>query len=672
MTETRLVPTLLRLTVTGSTRTPADTSALDDRSKVWSLVAALACALPLLRLLPVQLALGLCALSALAVAIGWRRALPLVLRLLLTGAFGLMVLYAYGFGIGRDTGSALLMAMVLLKPIELHTLRDARSLVGFALFAPFAALLLDQGPVTLGLAVPGAALALGACARLADAEVGALGAGFDRRRILAIAGLFVLAVPLALAGFWLFPRLASPLWGLPDVAKARTGIADDMAPGDWLDVLADDTPAFRVKFDGTVPPQQQLYWRGIVMDRFDGRTWRQSASADEGIPAPMVATGPPILYQVSLEPTDKRYVFALDLPESAPTGSHMGHDRTALFDTRADSLRAYRVTSGDPAQFEAELDPDTRSRSLLLPRGYDPRTLALARQWRQQGSNDVQIVQRALAMYHASFSYSLAAPPLGRDSVDEFLFDTRIGFCEHFSSSFTFLMRAAGIPARVVTGYVGGFHNRVGDYLLVRQSDAHAWSEVWLRGRGWVRVDPTAAVAPERVFRHGGNLNGDADAAGGAVGQWFAVSDWLRFGWNRFVLGFDAARQLALLRALGARDPDTRTLVFVFGIAASVLLLGIGLFQWRERGPRRDPLLAAWAHLVRRLARAGQGKPAHEPAIGWARRVAPLLGEKGPALLALSERFANARYAPRELDRNARSALIADLRAFTAQRHPKP
>ncbi|MBS0456137.1 MAG: DUF3488 domain-containing transglutaminase family protein [Proteobacteria bacterium] len=644
---------------------------LELRSKLWSLAAALACALPLLRLLPGWLALALLGLSALATIAGWKRTLPLPLRLLLTFAFIVLVLYAYRFGIGRDSGSALLLAMLLLKPVELSSLRDARAVVGFALFAPFAAVLLDQGPLTLALAVPGAVLALVACARLADAEVGLPVATFDRRRAMAMLGLFALAVPLALASFWFFPRLGSPLWGLPNAAKAKLGIADDMAPGDWLDVLTDDTPAFRVRFDGAVPRQPDLYWRGLVMWDFDGRSWRQPNWPQELAPATMAAGGRPTTYTVSLEPTGKRYVFALDLPESAPAGTNMAQDRSMRFDAPVDGVRAYRVTSAHAIAFEAELDPRIRALALRLPADYDPRTRALAGQWRAQGADDVQIVQRALAMFHDRFSYSLAAPPLGRDSVDEFLFDTRIGFCEHFSSSFTFLMRAAGIPARVVTGYVGGYNNRLGNFLLVRQSDAHAWSEVWLQGRGWVRVDPTAAVAPERVFRHGGQFDSGPGGNETAAGRLFDVGDWLRYGWNRFVLGFDATRQLALLRALGVPDPDTRTLAAIFAVVVGALLSIIGAFQWRQRGRPVDRLDQAWAQFTRELARAGLGKLAHEPALAWARRIAPELAAQGAPVLSLSVRFADARYARGALDASARQALIGDLRAFkSTQRHP--
>ena len=642
--------------------TPSPT--IDARSKAWSLAAAFACALPLLRLLPTSLAGGLLGLSVLTILAAWRKPLHALVRLLLTGAFLLLVMLAYRFALGRDSGSALLLAMLLAKPMELTRLRDARSLVGFALFALFAALLLDRGPLTLTLAFPGAMLAFVACMRLADAEVGMAGSRLDFKRVLVLSGLFALATPLALASFWLFPRLGTPLWGTSSPSQAKIGISDAMAPGDWLDILADDTPAFRVHFDGPPPPQQSLYWRGLVLWDFDGRAWRQARWPEAYQPAAAGAFGRPIVYRVDLEPNGKRYLFALDLPQTTPDGAQMAEDRSLSFTQPVDALRSYDLTSGTPSTFEAELDPQVRTAALQLPAGFDPRTRALARRWRAEGDDDATIIRRALAMYHASFSYSLAAPPLGRDSIDEFLFDTKIGFCEHFSASFTFLMRAAGIPARVVTGYVGGYWNRVGNFLLVRQSDAHAWAEVWLPGRGWIRVDPTAAVAPERVFRHASrNAESGSDTAP-AIGGLLDVGDWLRYGWNQFVLGFDATRQLALARALGFADADMRTLAILFVGVSGLLLLAIGLWQWRERGPRADPLDRAWTRFVQRLGRAGYGKRVHEPALHWARRVAPLLAEQGAQVRSLSQRFANARYAPAVADETARRRLIDDLRSF--------
>jgi transglutaminase-like putative cysteine protease len=445
-----------------------------------------------------------------------------------------------------------------------------------------------------------------------------------------------------------------------------------MAPGDWVDLLIDDSPAFRVHFDGPMPPQESLYWRGLVMWNFDGRAWTQPDWPRGGLPpALQIPATRPVRYEVTLEPTDRHYLFALDLPQAAPEGASLAQDLSMTSQEPINNLRAYTMLSAAPARFEPDLDPRIRAVALQLPPGFNPRTIALARQWRSETNDDAAIMRRALAMYHAKFSYSLAAPPLGRDSVDEFLFDTKVGYCEHFSSSFTFLMRAAGIPARVVTGYVGGYRNPIGDYWLVRQSDAHAWSEVWLPGSGWTRVDPTAAVSPERVFRREADNAGGPDG-GTTIGKLFDVGDWLRHGWNDFVLGFNAVRQQSLLSAFGLPNADSTDLAIAFGVVTGLLLTIVGLFQLRDRGPRRDPLLRAWSRFTARLAKAHLRKLPHEPALAWARRVAALLPAQRDDVLSLSQGFASARYARPEMDEPARRALIQALRAFRIRNPARP
>jgi transglutaminase-like putative cysteine protease len=636
---------------------------LDRNNRLWCLAAAFACSLALLRLIPSWLAAALLIAELGCVTITWRKAAPTLVRVLLTFGIVGLVLSAYHFRQGRDTASAMLLALLMIKPIELRNVRDARSLVGFGLFALFAAFLLDQGPLTLAFALPAAALAYAALARLADAEIGIPTAGTDWKNVLAVLGLFALAMPLTLAAFWLFPRLGSPLWGVPDAAQAKVGISDRMSPGDWVDVLSDDSPAFRVRFYGPVPPKEDLYWRGLVMWNFDGRTWTQPDWPRVFAPAKFASNARPLRYEITLEPTDRPWLFALDLPRAAPDGATLSEDLTLYAGRPIANLQAYEVSSAVPSQFESDLEPGIRDVALDLPAGYDPRTRALAQKWRGEvGDDDAAIVRRALTMYRAQFSYSLAAPPLGRNSVDEFLFDTKIGYCEHFSSSFTFLMRAAGIPARVVTGYAGGDLNPIGDYWLVRNSNAHAWSEVWLRGRGWVRVDPTAAVSPERVFLRSTGATGGP--GGGALGEFYNVSDWMRHAWNDFVLGFNAMRQKSLLEGFGLHDADSGTLIAMFATVSGILLTLLVLLQLRDRGPRKDPLLRAWARFTARLARARLRKLPHEPALSWSRRVAALLPAQREEVLSLSRRFVDSRYARVGLDDPDRRELIRGLRAF--------
>ena len=642
---------------------PADRLQLDPGSRAWTLAAAGACLLPLLLQLPGLLG-ALTGLVAVGVAVvSWRRTIPGAARLLLAlGMLGL-VLAMSDFRIGRDTGTAVLAAMLAVKPAETFRLRDARSLLGFALFAPFGTFLLDQGPVSLVLGLAGAVLVLVALQRLAELESGeplATGAGPRLRRV---GKLLALGLPLALAAFWLFPRLASPLWGVPERAMATTGLSDEMSPGDWLDLLVDDSPALRVRFQGAEPDRTQMYWRGPVMWQFDGRTWSRSDWLARAAPAPVEHAGPRWTYQVEVEPTERRQLVALDLPVEAPEGVRMGRDLELFTRRPLSALTRWTMTSAPPARFDHELAPQLRRAALALPEGFNPRTVELARQWRAEaGDDDEAIVQRALDWITDDFAYSLSTPLAGRHGVDEFLFDQQVGFCEHYAGAYTVLMRAAGIPARVVTGYVGGHRNAFGDYWLVRRSDAHAWVEVWLEGEGWRRVDPTAAVAPERIYdtvadRQSGT--GIGGALGGAGGL-FDFGDWLRMGWNDLLLGFDAERQATLLRPLGIERLDPVRLALSFALVALLALLWmVWLSRRGERQP--DPVLRAWHRLDARYRRLGLGRDPSEPAQQWARRVDEALGGD-PGLLELSRRFSNSRYAPAHTRQPGTRQLARDLR----------
>lgn len=633
---------------------------LDATSRLWALVATGLCLLALLLQLPTGLAFGTGALAVITAGLSWRRPIPGVLRLVLAIAIIGGVLTVMGMRFGRDTGCALLAAMLALKPAETVSLRDARSLLGFALFAPFSAFLLDQGPLTLLLATLGVSAALLALSRLADAEVPAATPHLPaRQHLVGVGRLLLLGLPLMLATFWLFPRFPTPLWGVPERALAQPGLSDRMSPGGWLDLMADDNPALRVQFFGATPTAEQMYWRGLVLWDFDGREWTR-APGMPSLPAAATSRPPPRWdYEMMIEPTEQSWLVALDLPLAAPVGARLDRDRTLTTEQRMNGVTRWRAQSAPPASFDAELSPILRERALTLPAGLNPRTRALAAQWRREaGGDDLAIVRRAMAWIRQDFAYTLDTPLPGRHAVDEFLFDQQQGYCEHFSSAFTTLMRAAGVPARVVVGYAGGYRNRFGGYWIVRKMDAHAWSEVWLPQRGWVRVDPTAAVAPERIFD---TLEDRLGAASDGVLQrnpLFDASDWLRRGWNEFVLGFDARRQQDLLRTIGLPRLDTTGLGAMFALAA---LLALGGMAWLlARGEReRDPLLRAWHALGLRYTKLGLGRQPHEPALAWARRVAANHPAAGATLVPLSQRFAEARYAAAVSDI---PALVRDLR----------
>lgn len=618
---------------------------LDRNTRTWTLASAALALLPLLLQLPTTLA-ALIAVAALATAaLSQRGVLPMPVRVLLV--LGMLAAIVWQMGAvrpGRDTGCALLAAMLAIKSSELRTLRDARSLLGFALFSPFAAFLLDQGPLTTVLAVLAGVSALIALQRLAQGE-GRSAPPPLTTQLRGVGRLLLIGLPLALACFWLFPRLATPLWGIPERAVGTPGLSDTMEPDKWLDLMADDTPALRVQFFGAAPAPAQRYWRGPVLTRFDGHVWRRDRRT-EALPPAIVEHGTEGWdYQIDYEPTDRRQLVALDLPTAAPEGSRLDAALSLSSDRALSALSRWRLHSAPPQRFDATLSPYQRRAALQLPEGFNPRTATLARQWRQEaGDDDDAVVRRALAWVTADFSYTLETPAPGRDPVDAFLFEYKAGYCQHFSSAFVVLMRNAGIPARVVTGFAGGTRNRIGDYWVLRRMDAHAWAEVWLPQRGWVRIDPTAAVAPERIL----DTLDDRLQAGATTGlqqRWLQlgqVGDWMRRGWNELVLSFDARRQQQLLQPFGLDDLGPGQLLAGFVMAA---LLALAWMAWLlARGEReRDPLLRAWHRLGQRYARLGLGREPHEPALHWARRVHALRPD--PALITLSQRFADARYA---------------------------
>ncbi len=644
--------------------------ALSHAGRLQVRLAAAACLLPLLLQLPRGLGLGVALGAAVVFAASWRKPLGSAIRVLLLVVGMGAVLYALP-GIGRDTASAALALMIAIKPAETQTLRDGRSLVGFALFAPFATFLLDQAPLSLLLALLAVVMAMLALQRLAadegridDATRSGLPA---RTALVGVLKLFVLGLPLALAVFWLFPRLPTPLWGLPQRSASTPGLSDSMTPGGMFDLLLDDSPAARVQFFGPIPRPEQMYWRGPVLWDFDGQTWRPGRILQNLPPAPMRATTAGWNYRLELEPTEDRLLVALDLPTALPEGAHLGIDRAPLSDMPMYNVTRWTLHSAPPASFDPDLPDWLRRRALRLPDGFNPRTLALGRQWRREagsdptGRADLAIAQRAMAWIHKDFAYTLNVPIAGRNEVDDFLFDRQEGYCEHFSSSFVVLMRAAGIPARVVTGYAGAYRNPIGDYWLIRRSDAHAWAEIWLPQRGWTRLDPTAAVAPERIYdtiadRQPGRIGGFIDIA-----PLFNAGDWLRRGWNDMLLGFNAKRQQDLLSALGLRGGN-RTLVLMF---AGTALLAIGWMAWlTARGEReRDPLLRTWHALEARYRRRGLGRAPHEPALIWVERISrsAVAAATNAALMELAQRFERVRYAPHVGDKE-RQQLQRELR----------
>lgn len=590
---------------------------------------------------------------ALALTLGcrwWQRRqrigrVPTWLKIPLLVLLTLAVIASYGNLFGREPGTALAVGLLILKLLETETARDVRVGVGFACFALMSALLIDQGLLATVVVALGLLPALATLRALEPAQPSTS----LPRTLLPGVVLLTAAVPMALLAFLLVPRLSEPLWGAPASEAARTGLSDSMSPGNFTDLLTDDRPAMRVSFAGTVPAADLRYFRAYVMWDYDGRSWRRGfVRRDEAKTATPLETSVAIDYSISLVPTHQRVLPALDVALNAPAQAHLQPDHELLADKPVSDPLTYTLRSALRYRLQPQLDDRARRLGLQRPIGFNPRTLALATQWRQRfGTDDAAIVQAALSLFHdGDFRYTLAPAPLGRDAVDDFLFSTREGFCEHYSSAFTLLMRDANIPARVVTGYQGGYWNRLGNYLLVRNSDAHAWSEVWLAGRGWVRVDPTGAVRPERVTLGASAAAGDqlswyrTDWLQGVRNHWDIVNRW----WDQGVIGFDALRQRGLLTPFGVRDVDTATLGLLLAIS-SVLFIAAGLGWALLRRRPRDGLLNALRTLEKKLARHGIVRRSTEGPQHYLTRAARALPRHRDELATLMQAYLALRYA---------------------------
>ena len=482
-------------------------------------------------------------------------------------------------------------------------------------------------------------------------------AGDSLREVLRRTAVLMLqAAPLALALFLLFPRLPGPFWGIAVGDSARTGLNDEMTPGDISDLSVSGEPAFRVRFLGPVPPPAQRYWRGPVLHEFDGRSWRRTRG--QAFPQQQVVpAGEPVEYQVTLEPHDRNWILALDLATQWPEReAYRSFDFQLLAPRPLTELTTYRLSSHTQYRAGLTLPESVRRKDLQLPQEGNPRAMALGRELAARHSRDPQAIADAMlrTFREQPFVYTLDPPKLADDAVDEFLFDTRRGFCEHYASAFTFVMRAAGVPARVVLGYQGGELNPIGGYMLVRQSDAHAWSEIWVEERGWVRMDPTAAVAPERIERGLIGSVGANEPVPGRLRQqsevWFQVSlawDAANDFWNERIVRFSAAGQMELLERLGVDDPDWRALGLAMTASLAAFFVALSVYlAWKSREPPKDWPARLHAVVARRLRRRGiEHDPAEGP-VAYLDRAAGECPDLALEIVAIRDVYAALRYGP--------------------------
>jgi transglutaminase-like putative cysteine protease len=539
---------------------------------------------------------------------------PTWIKVVLTIAAFAGVYASYGRISGQTAGVALLVLMGALKLTEMRSRRDVMVMVFLMYFVLVTHFLFSQELWTVAWL-----MACALCITALLIESNHVGEPLSPRVSLRLSGrMLAEALPLMALMFILFPRIPGPIWGLPsDAGAARSGLSDSMSPGDIASLIESNEVAFRVNFSERVPPQREMYWRGPVFDFFDGRGWKASIHG-ERTPAPGIELlGGRTQYEVVLEPNRRSWLFALDVadPATLPPRSRMHGSGLVLSHTQVKDRLSYQMVSFTRYQLQPQLDEWTREATLQLPFSGNDRARQLAQSWRTEGLDDAAIVQRALAMYNQEKFFYTLQPPIMRagDTVDQFLFETRRGFCEHYASSFTFLMRAAKVPARVVTGYQGGALNDIGFYYVVRQSDAHAWTEVWLEGEGWRRVDPTAAVAPSRIERgvtraleESGGL---PDSMASRSIRWrYALEarwDYVNATWNEWVLAYGPQLQMEFLSRFGLSD--LRSMILALTIISTLFMAAAGLILLRQTrvATQSDAALKLWIRAQRRLEALG-------------------------------------------------------------------
>ena len=620
------------------------------------LLSQLVVLLPLLFYLPFWVSFAVCAVLV------WRflaaRALmPLPPRwflvlLTLTAAAG--VFLYFGTISGREAGVSLVAIMFSLKLLEARHYRDALLIISVSFFVMVTGFLFNQSWL-MGAYLLAAVFVVVACLVVVNSLRGLTGL---RSMVRMSGSVLLLALPLMLVLFVFFPRLPGPLWRLPSGQSAGSGLSDQIAPGDIASLHLSDDVAFRVTFKDGVMPERGQYWRGLVMTDFDGLAWRPDRDKAT-VTAPPVPPGAEVIsYEVTLEPHRQRWLFLLEKPLAGPPRARRYDDLTWQTAGPVREKLKYRASSTLFQTLQPGIPPEELVSNLALPDSGNDRARAWARDLRARHDDDQELVEAILATINQEeFFYTLQPPVLERDIIDSFWFGSRRGFCEHYASALAFLARAAGIPARLVAGYQGGEYNPYGDYWIFRQSDAHAWTEVYLAGKGWRRVDPTAAIAPFRVEQDlltGQNRRDHwlDDMIGGqelmelpeGVWQKLRLSlDTLDAYWDRWVLSFDNETQTGLLRALGFEHPDLRLLVWLM-CGGFVLVLGAAVAGLLRRRPEGDAIARSYRAFCRKLAKSGFEKQLAEGPGDFVRRVIAERPELAARILPVNRLYIRLRY----------------------------
>ncbi len=573
-----------------------------------------------------------------------------------------------------ETAVALMTSMVGLKLLEVHSRRDLFIVVFVGYFLLATQFLFNQQiymvvlVLILTTALTGVLLE-NSRKQPSNNPIKSFGSAFI---------MLLQALPIMLILFIFFPRLSGPLWFIDtNEVIGKTGLSDSITMGSISNLVLSQAVAFRVDFTDTVPAPPKRYWRGPILWDTDGRKWTRGKSIAHP-PSELLSNQPEITYSVTLEPTNSNWIMVLDLPTDIPGEAEMSGD---FMITRQNPVtRRLRYSASSSLSYNTgPISPEEKSRGLQLPENITQRMRQLVHEWSSGSTSKQDIVTSALKHFrNEEFYYTLRPPLLGSNPVDQFMFETRRGFCEYFASSFTLLMRIAGIPARIVTGYQGGEINPIGGHLIVRQSDAHAWSEVWLQGQGWVRVDPTAAVAPERIER---NFEFDADFARGPIGSPIDFSGFkinfaaklikqLRWGmdainasWHRWVLGYSRERQSALMNILRLDFLKGHKLAFAMVGFASIIVLILGFSLWHTSNRLADKVYVDYLRFCKKLAKKGLRRVATEGPNDFLQRICHKRPDIAPAATKITRLYLELRYGQHH-EKERRKSLNKMIKQF--------
>ena len=576
------------------------------------------------------------------------------LLVLLSLILGLLILLSFKGLFGRDASLSLLVIMTALKLLETKSTRDYMLCIMLGFFLVGNLFLFNQSMASFGLSIVPLLLLTATLVKtsLINQQVASQ---HEARFLVRLAGKLLLqSVPIMLVLFVLFPRIPGPLWGVPqDAYSGMTGLSDSLQFGNISQLTKNSSIAFRVQFQGAIPPKNQLYWRGPVLWHQEEHSWLM-ASDNIGLPTESLSVaGAATHYTITLEPHNRLWLLLLDMPSTIPANTKRTHDYAIVANEPVRSRIRYDAVSYAHYQLEAKPLNDRESiMALQITEGENPRTRALAHTW--LNLTPVQKINTALKLFREqNFVYTLRAPLLGKDPVDQFLFNTKKGFCEHYATSFVYLMRAAGLPARIVTGYQGGELNPNGNYLIVRQSDAHAWAEVWLENQGWVRVDPTAAVSPARIEQGIGDSILERDELPLMARHDFpllkkALLNWdnINNGWNQWVLGYDDKKQLEFLSKLSGKDLSLQDLVIGMVLTLLFAMAATTFFVLKKTNVKLSPIDKMYAKYLKKLKAIGLQPNIGEGVLDFSNRAAAALPQQKSRIMAIATRYNAVVYSP--------------------------